>query len=169
MDSQFGSVRSPEKIDKREEGRRPESISTLNGSLAGNLEKLKALAQCDLFRFAARAKNYIWAMDEAGKIVIAVEELALDRPEADYTGYPRRRGYKHPSEEKKLGHPTLLNGGKARIAGELAFDDDDDGLVWVLNANSGRYCKQMPPTNAQIDAVAGVFKGLGVDVKVDYD
>ncbi|UXS39809.1 hypothetical protein FY150_08865 [Agrobacterium tumefaciens] len=170
MDEDFGSIRAPEKVDEWEKGRKPESISKLDEMLGAKLAELEKLAQYQLFKFSARAKNYIWAMNETGEIIIAVEELALEKPEASYSGYPRRRGYRHPSEEKKLGHPTLLNGGKARIAGELAFDEDDDnGLVWILNANSGRYCKQKPPTPGQLNKVAEIFKSRGVDVKVDYE
>ncbi|WP_132664693.1 hypothetical protein [Rhizobium sp. PP-CC-3G-465] len=166
----FGTPRLPEKVDDWERGRTPESLSVLNNGLATTLCELGKLAQTKLMRYALRAKSYIWAMDENGKIVLAVEELAIEKPETIYPGYPRRRGLRHPSEDKKLGHPTLIGEGPARIAGELAFDEDDkDELRWVLNANSGRYCKQKPPEKAQIDRIATRFRELGVDVVVDYD
>lgn len=108
-------------------------------------------------------------MDGEGKIHIAVEELAVMQAETAYSGYPRRRGYRHPSEDKKLGHPTLLNQKSARIAGELAFDEIDGSLRWVFNANSGRYCRSNPPLAEQVEAVADIFRNFGLDVYVDFD
>ncbi|CAN7445148.1 hypothetical protein LJR255_002866 [Pararhizobium sp. LjRoot255] len=170
LNVQFGTPRLPEKVDDWEKGRTPESLSDLNKGLATTLCELDKLAQTKLMRYALRAKSYIWAMDEDGKIVVAVEELAIEKPETIYPGYPRRRGLRHPSEDKKLGHPTLIGEGHARIAGELAFDEDEnDALHWVINANSGRYCRQKPPKKEQIDLVADRFRELGVDVVVDYD
>lgn len=170
LNTEFGLPRLPEKVDDWEKGRRPESLSDLDGKLAETLRELDKLAQTKLMRYALRAKSYIWAMDESGKIVVAVEELAMAEPETIYPGYPRRRGLKHPSEDKKLGHPTLVEEKHARIAGELAFDEDEnDMLRWVINANSGRYCRQNPPKKEQIDRVAERFRELGVDVVVDYD
>ncbi|MBY3514194.1 hypothetical protein HFN76_18450 [Rhizobium laguerreae] len=170
LNKSYGIPRLPDKVDEWERKRAPASLSDLDGNLAKTLTELALLAQTDLMKSALRAKNYIWAMDETGRIVLAVEELALTAPEAPYTGYPRRRGYRHPSEEKKLGHPTLLGEGHARIAGELAFDEDEEEVLhWVLNANSGRYCKQNPPSKAQVDQVAERFRELGVEVGVDYD
>lgn len=165
----FGSLRLPEKVDEWEKDRTPESLTTFDSELADKLVALEELTKCKLFRASARAQNFIWAMDDAGEIKIAVEELALTMPEASFPGYPRRRGYRHPSEDKKLGHPTLLNGGHARIAGELAFDEDGPILVWVLNANSGRYCRQKPPTLAQLESIADLFRSHGVKVIVDTD
>ncbi|MGE6697145.1 hypothetical protein ACQKH5_05585 [Hyphomonas sp. NPDC076900] len=170
LDIQFGTPRTPEKVDDWERDRRPKSLSELNANLAATLCDLDKLAQTSLMRCALSAKSYIWAMDEAGKIVVAVEELAIEEPEGVYSGYPRRRGLRHPSEEKKLGHPTLLNEGSARIAGELAFDEVENNVVtWVINANSGRYCRQKPPEKQQLDNVAARFRELGVSLIVDYE
>jgi hypothetical protein len=167
LDKTFGRLRNPERIDKWED-RPPESLSNLNRQLADDLIALEKCAQSQLLKFSARTINYLWVVDEAGAIKISVEEIALKPPDAPRAGYPRRRGYRHISEEKKLGHPTLLCGGPARIAGELAFDEISGRLRWMLNANSGRYCRREPPTQEQIDAVATLFRELGVDLEVDY-
>jgi hypothetical protein len=63
---------------------------------------------------------------------------------------------------------ALLDGGAARIAGELSFDEFDGALAWVLNANSGRYCRSAPPSKAQIDNVADRLRRKGLTVRVDY-
>lgn len=106
-------------------------------------------------------------MDHLGDIYIAVEEIALQSLAELHVGYPRLRGYEHPSEHKKLGHPTLLGGGEARIAGELALDEMKGKLHWFLNAHSGRYCRQLPPSKSQLASVAASFKQFGVLVEVD--
>lgn len=167
LDKDFGPARSPERIDRWEQDSEPESLSTLDADLAERLVRLEQIAQCNLLRHAELAKNYIWAMAPDGSIRIAVEELAIEpRPEVS-TGYPRRKGPVHPSEEKKLGHPTLLGGGLARIAGELAFDEFDGVLKWVFNVNSGRYCKQLPPSPDQVERAATIFRNHGLDIVID--
>jgi hypothetical protein len=169
LDEKFGLARGPERVDKWEENRSPESLCFLDEGLALALIKLQECVQSQLLKFDARAKNYLWVVGVDGKLALAIEEIALKPPDAPLSGYPRRRGFRHPVEEKKLGHPTLAGGGKVRIAGELAFDEiGSRRLQWVLNANSGRYCKQLPPTKTQIDAVASLFKAFGIDVKIDY-
>ncbi|MDZ7926058.1 MAG: hypothetical protein U5L46_02545 [Agrobacterium sp.] len=91
---------------KREENL--ESISELDETLGAKLAELEKLAQCKLFKFSARAKNYIWAMNETGDIIIAVEELALEKPEASYSGYPRRQGIPPPIRRKETWSPNAF-------------------------------------------------------------
>ncbi|MBL8576059.1 MAG: hypothetical protein JNK47_02440 [Mesorhizobium sp.] len=168
LDEIFGVARLPERIDKWEQGRSPESLCSFDDKTATALVKLQECVQSNLLKFDARTKSFLWAIDADGGLTLALEEIAVRPPEAPQAGYARRRGFRHPVEEKKLGHPTLVGGGKARIAGELAFDENGGSLRWVLNANSGRYCKQLPPTKTQIDAAANLFKTFGMEVKVDY-
>lgn len=168
LDKHYGPLRKPEKVDSWED-RPPQSLTIFDRVVGDSLAKLESAVQCKLLRFAARAKNYIWAMKDSGEIVIAVEELIVQPPDSDFSGYPRRRGYRHPSEEKKLGHPTLRSGGEARIAGELAFDEIEGKIRWVLNTNSGRYCKQFPPNDSQIENVADRLRNFGLDVIVDKE
>ncbi|APH72609.1 hypothetical protein BSQ44_15520 [Aquibium oceanicum] len=136
--------------------------------MAESLTGLERCVQNILLRFAATTQNYLWAMNADGKILIAVEEIAEFDGIPNTRGYPRRRGHRHPSEDQKLGHPTLVQGGEVRIAGELALDEYGDGVRWVLNANSGRYCRQKPPRKEQVDAVVELFRESGLDVEVDY-
>jgi hypothetical protein len=168
LDEQFGELRSPERIMAWEKGRRPNSLCTVDIDTVSTLNKLRDCAQSQLLRSAAQTQNYLWIMDAGGTVKIAIEELALLDGKPDTRGFPRRRGYKHPSEDKKLGHPTLLDGDRARIAGELVLDVFDGELHWVFNAASGRYCREKPPTQRQIDAVADLIRKKGLEVRVDY-
>ncbi|MEM7705745.1 MAG: hypothetical protein AAF358_09355 [Pseudomonadota bacterium] len=67
-----------------------------------------------------RQTVYNWVVDEFGDIYVG----SLDVIGEDSDGTPM-----------ELGHPTLINGAPARIAGELRFLDER----WSLNNNSGRY------------------------------
>ncbi|WP_333825534.1 hypothetical protein [Pinisolibacter sp.] len=173
LDMEFGIPRLPTKVDPWEEGEIPSSRCRLDRDVARALAELESSVQSALLRPAAQTKNFIWAMAGDGEIVIAIEEIAPkaynDSPRVP-NGYPRRKGLDHPVEKKKLGHPTLLDGGHARIAGEIAFDRNpkDGRLVWMLNANSGRYCAENPPSARQVDNVAERFVKLGLTVTVDY-
>jgi hypothetical protein len=164
LDSKYGLLRKPGRTDPWEEGQEPLSKVVLDSQVAQSLANLRMLASEPLFRYMATKSTYIWAMAESGSIIIAVEELY------ELEGYPRRRGIDHPWEQKKLGHPTLLGSGEARIAGELLLDLAEDGsMLWILNANSGRYCEQHPPRRQQLANVANMLGAMGLEVTVDYD
>lgn len=172
LDTDYGVPRSPKRVDDWEENQVPLSRCIFDARVAEVLRDLERAVQGDLLRPAAQSKNFIWAMNEGGDVVIAVEEIASSAYEGRSVakGYPRRKGLEHPVEQRKLGHPTLLDGRNARIAGELTFDMDSSGtkLVWMLNANSGRYCAEIPPTSVQIENIARLFVNHGLTVTVDY-
>jgi Pretoxin HINT domain len=65
-----------------------------------------------------RGKKYLWVIDEAGDLRIGVEAPVI------------------PGSPNALGHPTLVEGGKARAGGEIQYDNG-----WFVNDNSGRYSK----------------------------
>lgn len=172
LDTDYGVPRSPKRVDDWEEDQVPMSRCVFGDEVAEALRDLERAVQGELLKPAAQSKNFIWAMNGNGDVVIAVEEIAPTAYDGRSVprGYPRRKGLEHPVEKRKLGHPTLLDGGEARIAGELAFDLDPSGtkLVWMLNANSGRYCAEKPPTAVQIDNIARLFVNRGLTVTVDY-
>jgi hypothetical protein len=169
LDGKYGVLRDPDNTDDWERGRRPLSRVRLNSQVAVSLGEFSKLASQSIFRSLATAHTYIWAMDVDGTVFIAVEELAIIQENARFQGYPRRRGFQHPSENQKLGHPTLLDSGPARIAGELALDEAEDGsIIWILNVRSGRYCKRLPPNRSQIENVRELFEANGLEVTIDH-
>lgn len=169
LDEMYGALREPQRIDAWEVGRQPASLCRLEEPLASILVDHLRVSRSDLFSNAARSVTYLWAMDEGGEIIISVEELAETPDGRVVAGYPRRRNYpSHPADEKKLGHPTLLDGGLARVAGEFFIDEVDGNLYWFVNVSSGRYCRLMPPQRDQIDNVLDLFQRLiGPDVRLD--
>lgn len=166
LDEKYGTLRAPSRLDHWED-RRPVSLCILDEKTAAAIASLLALAGHPLLRGVATAITLIWCVDKSGSVLIATEELAVVNDAVRVSGNPRLRAFGHLRDLPKLGHPTLLDGGQARIAGELAVDIDDFGPFLVLNFNSGRYCKEMPPNRAQMEAVAAVFGDFGLTVRID--
>lgn len=173
LDSVFGRLRGPSEVNEWENGRAPHSLVVLDAAVSSALLEYRRVCQASLLIRAAQAFAFIWAMDVQGHIVIACEELSDEALEYDgevpHQGYPRRRGIgSHPVEKKKLGHPTLVSCGQARVAGELYLDIDEGNLFWFVNCSSGRYCRQVAPSTSQQSAVHQLFMEL-LDNDVRWD
>ena len=100
---------------------------------------------------------YNWLINDEGRLVFGPEQFIFEngRPVVDSSGMPLR-----------MGHPAMINGGRARIAGELRHID---GRGWVLNNISGRYSMGRPELNRQhLANVAAIFEQAGVRVQLDY-
>lgn len=116
-------------------------------------------------------------MDAKGTITVAVEELAQVGETIVDGGYPMRRNFPQDliGEERKLGHPTLLDGLEARAAGELylaeytAPDGGETELNWFMNFQSGRFHKEPArrPTDEQENNILNLFwELLGARVRL---
>ena len=94
----------------------------------------------------------LWIVDLDGSIRFAIEEYVdgddptniteewyQDIPYHKNTGAERYRSLLPKSS--KLGHPSLVGGNAARIAGEIYFfsSPTKENLEWRINASSGRY------------------------------
>lgn len=169
-DQAFGVLRKPKgEVQDHEKKEVPVSLVELNEQIGVSLKRYVDLAQCPLMRRALTALQLIWVMDASGRIWIAFEEIAF---EADHEGEgPPERGYPRRKSEHcpKLGHPTLVNCGQARMAGELILDTAEAGEVqWVLNFHSGRYCRVPPLETAHKHAVHARFCMLvGLNIEMD--
>jgi len=76
-------------------------------------------------------KIILWAMTAEGHFIYAPEK-------------PEER-------DLPIGHPNLVGGAKARVCGELFFDEDKE--TWIINNASGRYCKYYPNTSSYLENV----------------
>lgn len=173
-DIKFGELRFPSNLREWEDGASPVSKSLLDKDLGQKLRGYRDICQADLFRSAAQCFSFIWVMDEKCDVLVAYEEIVTGMPVVTGTGllkngHPRRRGFpSHPADEKKLGHPTLVDGGKARVAGELFLDVADGLLQWYVSCGSGRYCRVAPPDLDQQGQVHALFMHL-IDDQVRFD
>ncbi|MBZ9870164.1 hypothetical protein LB542_04710 [Mesorhizobium sp. BR1-1-9] len=168
----FGVARAPSLIRDWETEAKPKSLVKMTREVGAHLRSYRDLAQNDLFWNVSQCSSFIWAMGENGEVFVAFEEIVVE-PDGDALGlkegYPRRRGYPtHPADEKKLGHPTLIGNGHARIAGELFLDVAEEKLHWFVNCGSGRYCRDVRPNGDQSKAIHEFFMEL-IDDAVRFD
>lgn len=170
LDLDFGASKMPSRIDSWEVNAKPRSLSSLDGPVGTTLRRYRRIAKFELLKFDAMTKRFIWAMDAGGEVKIAVEELAGMPDGSASVGHPRRRNYPiHPAQERKLGHPCLVDGAKARIAGEFFLDESEKGkLVWYVNVKSGRYCRDRRPTKKHQENVLRHFRNM-IEVEIQFD
>ncbi len=138
LDKLYGALQPPAHIKDFERDPsgaavclRPQSLTSLSPAVLAGLRQ-------DVI--------YLWVVDRHGDVMIAIEEL-LD-------GTPRKPG----SAERALGHPTLVDGGQARIAGELHWSASEG--VWKLTNKSGRYGRR-PDAGVLLANVAEIFQRQG--------
>jgi hypothetical protein len=91
-----------------------------------------------LNNFLDKEKRYIWVIDELGDLVLGED---INRNDATYEG-----------------HPTLIDGKPARIAGELYFDEQNG--TWDLNAKSRAYSSHIENNGGLKDAYLKVVKNF---------
>jgi hypothetical protein len=115
------------------------------------LQKVKPGTPPKLDPAKAKDPGYIWAIDEDGTLLIG-EEVPVGAKLPD--------GY-----QPKLGHPTLTEGGPARVAGELKYENGE----WTINNNSGRYSSHADRGPDKLSNAADLFKNSGVDVKQSFN
>lgn len=110
--------------------------------------------------------SLIWIVTVTGTVIFALEETI------DLNGTsrrPRMRGVPLNGSVKPLGHPLLVGGKPARIAGELYIDRDEEGvLTWVLTNRSGRYGLHRSRTKAHLENVADVFRRYQLPIVTDF-
>lgn len=115
----------------------------------------------------ATAVTLIWVVTASGDVIFALEETV----EVNGTSrMPRMRGVPLNGNVKPLGHPLLVGGRAARIAGELYLDtvSGDRELTWVLNNRSGRYGIHRSRNRSHLENVANLFRKYGLPVQTDF-
>lgn len=101
--------------------------------------------------------GYLWLIDERGRLLVAQERFVFEngRPVVNQFGDPGR-----------LGHPAMVDGRPARIAGELRYVE---GRGWVLDNSSGRYSQYNKGlTTDHLENAAELFQQSGVRVQTQF-
>jgi hypothetical protein len=119
-----------------------------------------------MFKPVALGMCLLWAVTEDGRILIGLEVVCLKN--SVNTHFPRMRGVPLEAMVDSLGHPLLVAGGAARIAGELSLDDDGRSMDWTITNKSGRYGFGPSREERHLDNVASAFLEAGVIVKPYY-
>lgn len=169
LDDEFGPVISPQSGGLRNwEANESLICYELNQASAKQLADLLAAASAGSIGLkVATAVTLIWIVTASGDVVFALEETI----EINGTSrMPRMRGVPLNGNVKPLGHPLLVNGKAARIAGELYLDSASGNaeLTWVLNNRSGRYGVHKSRKKAHLEKVADLFRRYGLPVQTDF-
>lgn len=108
----------------------------------------------------------LWAIDPTGALWVAFEEVVARTDQVPL--FPKPYQLRLSDEFGKLGHPALVGGGPARVAGELYMDDDEFGEpAWTINLRSGRYSSNRSDLpDGVLDRVAELFRSCGIHVMV---
>ncbi len=105
----------------------------------------------------------LWLIDTDGDVLVAVEEGVDVDAKDPSESYPLpRKGIRPP--DHRLGHPALVEGGSARIGGELHVRGGDP-IIYIDN-RSGRFGRGR--TAEQLEAAAELFRKMGLQMSVDY-
>lgn len=148
LDNLYGEPRPPEAAAVGQPAIKSHEFAD---PLSGNLLKRPRSISIATEEFVSKLDAdvlYIWLVDQAGALIIAVEE--------NLDGKPARIG------ERSLGHPTLVNGDPARIGGELRWIDGS----WKISNKSGRYGRNRDAERL-LPNVAEIFKSVGLIVTCD--
>ncbi len=107
----------------------------------------------------------LWIMDECGDIHFAVEEVVDSRGNL---AFPLPFQVDIPFGKSKLGHPALVRGANARIAGEIYFDMNASPATWTISNKSGRYGLRKTTVLSHLENVAKIFNGYGIPMDVEF-
>ena len=164
LDRVYGVVRQPRYVDAHERTTQPLSRFRLQGNDRHLLEFLNmAFSDHAVDYLLYQSVFFLWLISENGDIILAYEEFFPNN--SDYRA-PRQRDCPVPSGRRRLGHPTLVNGGPGRIGGELLFDDRD--RRWVLTNRSGRYGTGPDRTEQHLRNVAQKFEESDIRLAIHY-
>ena len=114
-----------------------------------------------LCRYLCEEFNTLWLIAEDGSIRVAIEEVVLEET-PDFITAPMPKRHRPRS---KLGHPSLVEGGRGRVGGELTLNVSDRKCY--LSNRSGRFGRGR--TEAELENAAQAFRDLGIDVTASYE
>jgi hypothetical protein len=157
----------------------PMSLVTLDEENGKNVAKLFLAAKHGPNDQVLKGLAVIWLIDEAGNIRLALEEISEADSfwyEAENKGTPAPTWFPEAEElppVRKLGHPTLIDHGSARIGGEIepnfASDRAEVDFDAFVNNKSRRYGNER--SLKQYAEVARLFHqvtGMKVGVRMGY-
>lgn len=151
------------KWDTWEENRSPFSMSELNIKSAQRILNLMKAVEtgCSLTKVLLNDVAIIWIVTSTGTIKLALEEMFFEDDEIDrakFSLFPPLKAF------PKLGHPTLVDCGLGRIAGEICLQEDNGNPFWEISNASGRYGIHPSRRVEHLLAVKDDFGKLGINL-----
>jgi hypothetical protein len=161
IEPQNGGIKAWEKADGRI---LPIALNRITGKWLTDL--LHAADQSPLALKAIQAVTVLWAIDEAGDLYFALEEV-IDTVQ-NMAQRPKMRGIALNDQVKPLGHPLLVGCGKGRISGEILVDGVHSDLRLAINNRSGRYGRHASRTRQHLENVVLLFSSFGVTLQAEF-
>ena len=166
LSGRFGAAVPPAYFDNIEKFKTPDSKQLLDSRTA---ELLKGYLECVeqgllVPRVIHQTAIILWLIDEEGNCWFCIEEMY--KADAQNTVFPRLNEIEYPSGYEKLGHPSLISAGKARIGGEILLTQHDDGEThyWTISNKSGRYGIREDISSDNLQNVTDLFSNFGVNL-----
>lgn len=164
IDARFGDCKEPGRVGQYEVSRAPASLFQFDETTAGKLKAIAATldAEFKISHCLYTDFTVIWLIDDAGALLIALDEVVADDERRTYP-LPRVMSTDTRMRERKLGHPSLVQGKAARIGGELNYEPEEK--LWYLTNMSGRYGLGCGRTPGQLGEVAKLFEARDFPVR----
>lgn len=168
LDHDFGAALPPERdVSAAEKKYAPSSLEKLNPTNGMRLKNLmEEVGHGNKFpKLTFWSLSILWIMDEHGDVYFAVEEIVSSRGglvavlPADV---------EVPKGKSKLGHPSLVRGANARIAGEIYFDINMPTPAWMISNRSGRYGLRKTTEERHLENVSEIFKKHKISLEIDF-
>jgi len=167
MCDNFGTPTKPRYHDNIERHKKPDSLQRLDQDSARWLSQYLRSADDGLLmpRVTHQTIVILWLIDEAGDCWYCIEEMY--KSDSEISVFPRLDEVDYPKGYEKLGHPSLIGAGKARIAGEIIWSGETckEGK-WLISNKSGRYGIRADITEENLINAKGLFESYGV--KLDH-
>lgn len=169
VDDVYGRSVRPRYFSNVEKHKCPKSLQRLDEA---TIELLRSyLNTADLGLEITRTNHtsiiLLWLISDAGDLWFCIEEMY--KADSENTVFPRLDGVEYPLGYEKLGHPSMVGAGEARIAGELLWDAfARSNGCWVLSNKSGRYGIREDITPQHLENAAKKFRDLGISLDSHY-
>lgn len=164
LDEKFGVCIPPGKVRDIESKFKPVSYINFNNGGSNILKGLfdKTQSGCYISYCLYSEFTILWLINQEGELIVSIEEVVADEDGAERYPLPRRVPYDNPIRHRRLGHPSLVGGGVARIAGELSYEPETE--TWYLTNRSGRFGANVGRSPDQLEEVAKRFRDEGFTI-----
>ncbi|NTG67241.1 hypothetical protein [Rhizobium rhizogenes] len=174
LDTLFGPATPPPYVGPGEETFSPRTLACLDAQSAKLIKDLFATATegLGLTRLTHECCIVLWLLDENGEIWFALEEVTYTDELGQRYHHPISRSipFDPAIEFLRLGHPSLIAGERrARIGGEIVYDESFGTNGWIISNKSGRYgSKNRPQKREHLEAAARVWEKFGITMDIHY-
>lgn len=168
LDNDFGLALPPDRnVSPAEKRYSPSSLQKLDSSSGARLKALMDEVSNGITfpKITFWSISILWIMDEFGEIYFSVEEIVNSK--GGFVALLQQDNVVPPGKSK-LGHPSLISGANARIAGEIYFDLRANSPAWTISNCSGRYGLRKTTQKKHLENVSKIFSKHGISMDIFY-